>query len=148
MEQLKIVIAGRSNLKSPQEMVERGCLWIRDNKESFWQVLHICEDMERNPRVENVGRDDVYATLKLAGVTIEDKELKVLRAHDRWSVISRYLLMLRPKLARVIHPVKGELDNVDLEAAWRSIVESRTTFFAHDWMQARKLYEMQDASAE
>ena len=91
-------------------------------------------------------RDNIYDAARRRGIPITDaRELR--RDHNLYSVLSRYMVMLRPKLARCINFRKSDVDEIDLVERWHEIVNPSTFFLADTWKDAKSAVEAEDVSA-
>lgn len=72
----------------------------------------------------------------------------VVRNHNLYAGITRYMVMLRPRLCRTVHFKRSEMDDLDLVAIWREVAKPEVVFYARDVEEARRLVEMGDASAQ
>lgn len=121
------------------------CYWIRDNWDKFkalMAVVHHQVDIG-NPCVK---QGEIEHYVRQSGI-----KLDVLGefSHNRnlYPGITRYMVMLRPRLARSIRFRKSMLDDVDMVAIWHEIVDPNTTFIAKDRREAEHLVELCDAGA-
>lgn len=131
---------------SSGDLAEYGCCWIKGHKRQFYAIMEIVEfEAQRgNPCVQ---RGDIYMLAKHRGLSISDvRELR--RDNSLWSVLTRYMVMLRPYLARALRFRKCGLDSIDLVDKWHRYVNPRTVFLADNWRQAVSLVEMCDAAGE
>lgn len=123
---------------TPRDKVDRACLWVRDNPKLFRRLMRLTH-------IE-AERDNIYDAARRCGFAITDsRELR--RDHNLYSVLARYMVMLRPKLARCINFRKSDVDDVDLVERWHELVNPRTTFLAESWREAKKAVELEDVSA-
>ena len=145
MMQLDIFTQGRPSAIPPRDRVQAGCYWIRENRTNFKRIMLIChrEVDKGNPCLQ---RGHVYKLAQDAGMSVTvAQELK--RDHNLWSVITRYMVMLRPRLARSINFRTAPVDTVDFAKEWREIVDPQTEFLARDWREAKRLCEMRDVTS-
>lgn len=132
--------------RTPHQRVEDAAAWIADDYPGKWlQLVGLCERAADRgwPRIR---RGDLFMLASAEGLDMTQCR-RFRFDNNLWSVISRYLLMFRPSLARSIFPKEADVDCVDLEAVWREVVEPNTFFFASTWREARKSAELGDASA-
>lgn len=131
--------------QAPLDKVDRACLWIRDNPALFRKIMHLAHiEAERGNTCFQ--RDNIYDAARRCGFAITDsRELR--RDHNLYSVLARYMVMLRPKLARCINFRKSDVDDVDLVERWHELVNPQTTFLAESWREAKKAVELEDVSA-
>lgn len=88
---------------------------------------------------ELIQRDNVYTLARQAGMSVtEASEFK--RDHNLWSVLSRYMVMLRPSMLAAVRFRVSAIDDVDLVAVWESIV-GPASFKAASLMEAQAAYE-------
>lgn len=121
----------------PIVYVQDACYWVKHNPDKFKRLMHLChrEVDAGNPRVT---RGDIYNLAREAGFTItECRELK--RDNNKWPTLARYMVMLRPRLAKCLHFRESgiERDGIDLAAEWHAIVNPATFFYADDWKDAK-----------
>ena len=131
---------------TPTDLVGYGCSWIRDHPREFKTIMHLLhlEVEAGNPRVS---RGDIYALARKRGIDIATMpDLK--RDNTLWSVIARYMVMLRPKLACCLHFRKSAADEVDMVARWHEVVGTHPAFLASDWKQAKETVAVDDCSAQ
>lgn len=119
--------------------------WVRDNREAFkalMAVIHRQVDMG-NPCVK---QGEIESYIRQSGM-----KLDVLGefSHNRnlYPGLTRYMVMLRPRLARSIRFRKSKLDGIDLIPIWHEVVDPRTVFLAKDRFEAEHLVETGDAGA-
>lgn len=136
---------------TPRDQVERVCLWIQANPKAFKAVMAMAhrEADEGNPRLT---RDDAFAMLRSMRIGMADGdgepcEIDLVRNHNFWACLTRFMVMLRPRLARVLCFRGSMFDQIDLQAVWREHVNAGTTFLASSWQEAKKLVEIGDVSA-
>ena len=136
---------------TPRDQVERVCLWIQANPKAFKAVMAMAhrEADEGNPRLT---RDDAFAMLRSMRIGMADGdgepcEIDLVRNHNFWACLSRYMVMLRPRLARVLMFRKSQFDGIDLQAVWRENINASTTFLADSWQEAKRLVKIGDVSA-
>ena len=92
-------------------------------------------------------RSDVLAWAKQEGVGMSDVAT-VVRNHNLWAGLARYMVMMSPRLCRTVHFKRSEMDDLDLVAIWHEVAKPDTHFFARDVEEARRLVEIGDASAQ
>lgn len=131
--------------QSARNIAYDACAWIKANPRDFralMAVMHHQVDIG-NPCTKQ-GEIESYA--RQMGMTIDVADVF---SHNRtlYPALTRYMVMLRPRLARTINFRKSKLDAIDLEAIWREVVNSRTTFLASDRFEAEQLIAMEDVSA-
>ena len=128
-----------------ERLAEYGCAWIRANRPAFKKIVHIihCEVDSGNPCVQ---QGDIVKLARERGIDIGEYP-GIRRDRNLWPVITRYAVMLRPKLARALHFRRSKLDEVDMVAVWHENVNPRTEFPAKSWKEAKRLVEIGDVSA-
>lgn len=148
-EQIDIFTLGKPTAIPPDVRVEMGCCWIRDNWTNFKRLMLIChrEVDNGNPCIQ---RGHIFKLAQEAGMSVSvANELR--RDHNLWSVLTRYMVMLSPRLARAIGFRTATVDTVDFIKKWRKIVDkgrgTHTEFFASSWREAKKLCDMKDVTA-
>ena len=122
----------------PKLIVESACAWIKDGyprQNGHWmRLLGLCE-RAYNSGVPLIRRGDLYYLATDQGLHISVcREFKF--DNNLWSPLSRYLLMFRPHLAKIIHPKTADIDSIDLEDMWHKYVNSQTVFYARNWKEA------------
>ena len=131
--------------QAPRDKVDRACLWIRENPALFRKIMHLAH-IEAERGNGSFQRDNIYDAARRRGIPItHSRELR--RDHNLYSVLSRYMVMLRPKLARCINFRKSDVDEIDLVERWHEIVNPSTFFLADTWKDAKSAVEAEDASA-
>lgn len=122
------------------------CYWIKDNPEEFkalMAVIHHQVDIG-NPCVK---QGEIESYVRESGIKLD---VIGTFSHNRnlYPGITRYMVMLRPRLARAINFRKSRLDVVDMVAIWHEIVNPRTVFLAKDRYEAEHLVAIDDVSAK
>ncbi|MEG1246513.1 hypothetical protein [Gordonibacter sp.] len=133
--------------RKPQEIVDYGCCWIRDHGRGFKLVMHLVhiEAESGNPCVQ---RGDIYNLARRRGLGVSDVS-EFRRDNTLWSVIARYMVMLRPKLARSLNFQTTRIDkDVDMVERWHEIVNPNTFFLANSWREAKEAVKADDATAQ
>ncbi len=165
IEQLDIF--GSTN--SPSAYVAKTLSWIDGSWSSFWKLVELCEKEASDPNrvVCKIGKDgksvvdhivpvrrgDLYILAQMAGLSVTTcREFRF--DNNIWAPLSRYVLMLRPKVSKVIHPIEKRdgIDLVDLCEMWRKHAWSHGrrahVFFACEhWQDASQMVEIGDVSA-
>lgn len=128
-----------------QELVEYGCCWISGNYPAFNKIAHLVHlEVDRgNPCVQ---QGDIVKLAKEHRIDIGEYP-GIKRDRNLWPVITRYLVMRRPKLAKALRFRKSKVDEVDMVAAWHEWVDANTFFLAENWQEAQRLCDMKDVSA-
>ena len=111
--------------------------WARDNMDAFSALMALFghhADMG-NPCVKQ-GEIEHYA--REAGIRVD--VIGMFR-HNRnlYPGITRYMVMLDPRLASVIRFRKSRLDEVDMVSIWHEIVDDTTEFQASSRMEAERI---------
>ena len=121
------------------------CYWIRDNRDQFKALMAVIHHQvdKGNPCVK---QGEIESYVRQSGIKLDVLETF---SHNRtlYPGITRYMVMLRPRLARSIRFRKSKLDEVDLVAVWHEVVDSRTSFLARDRFEAEHLVAIGDVSA-
>ena len=128
-----------------RNMALDACYWIRDNGETFKKlmaVMHRQVDLG-NPCAKQ-GEIEFYA--RETGIELD--VVGVFR-HNRnlYPALTRYMVMLRPRLARTINFRRSKLDQVDLASLWHEVVNPATVFLAENRMEAERMVASGDAAA-
>ena len=121
------------------------CYWVRGNGDAFKSLMrHLHRQVDSgNPRTT---RDDVMAWARENRTTMTVLD-DLARDHNLFAALSRYMVMLRPRLARTLRFRKSNLDSVDMAAIWHEVVNAGTTFLANDRFEAELMAETDDAAA-
>lgn len=121
------------------------CAWVKGNRDSYKRMLRLFHEQvdSGNPRTR---RDDVVSFARDMGLPVSVVD-DLKHDHNLFAGLSRYAVMLRPRLARTLHFRKSKLDDIDLIPIWHEVVDPRTTFLAKNRREAEHLVEIGDASA-
>ncbi|THG36872.1 hypothetical protein [Adlercreutzia caecimuris] len=131
--------------KTPEELLDYGLDWIAANRGTYNRVMHLCL-CEVEAGEDWVGRDYIYRMAKKSRLRItNDKEFRF--SHELWSVIARYMAMMRPVLARVISCNRSPIDDFDFEQKWHDRVGDGTVFLARSYAEAKRMCEEGDPLA-
>lgn len=119
--------------------------WIRDNKAAFQALMRYMHQQvdSGNPCTT---REDTLSYAREKGMEVS-VIADIKRDHNLYAGLTRYMVMLRPRLARTIGFRKSKMDPVDMVAIWHEVVDSRTFFFARDRKEAQRLVELNSAEA-
>ena len=119
--------------------------WVRDNKATFQALMAY---MHRQVDAGNpcTTRSDVLSYARESGMEMS-VIADVKRDHNLYAGLTRYMVMLRPRLARTIGFRKSKLDPVDMVAVWHEVVNAGTFFLARDRKEAQRMVELNDAAA-
>lgn len=133
----------------PLSMARDACDWARVGYGSadsrFFALVNLCE-RAADRGLPLVRRGDIYILAQQDGLSVsmcDDFRFD----NNMWSALSRYMLMFRPYLAKVIHPKRADIDTIDLQHVWRERVCATTAFLAETWQEAKASYEAGDVSA-
>ena len=122
------------------------CYWIRDNREAFRALMAVFHHQvdKGNPCVK---QGEIEHYVRESGLRLD--VLDEFR-HNRnlYPGLTRYMVMLRPRLARSIRFRKSKLDDIDLVPIWHEVVDPGTSFLAKDRREAEHLVAIGDVSAE
>ena len=120
-----------------------------------WIVQHWSEFVECMDYVDRQVDTDNPCTMRDNVMVWErDKRISmsnvpgIMRNHNLWAGVARYMTMLRPRLARTLKFRKSGMDELDLVSIWHEVVHSDTEFLARDILEAKRLVEMDDAAAQ
>lgn len=134
---------------NPLLLVEAACAWAKKDYGTcdcrFFRLLDLCERALKDgaPRLR---RGDIFYLARDYGFDVTVcREFKF--DNNLWAPLSRYLLMFRPSLAKIICPKKADIDSIDFEHVWHEAVHPNTFFYARNWQEAVKAYEAGDVSA-
>lgn len=120
--------------------------WIKDNGRAFKALMAV---MHRQVDAGNpcVKQGEIETYVRQSGI-----QLDVIESfrHNRnlYPGITRYMVMLRPRLAKSVHFRKSMLDDVDMVAIWHEIVDPNTMFLAESRKEAERLVAIGDVSAQ
>ena len=120
----------------PAQRVSAAAAWIAEDYPRKWlRLVNLCEwAMDQGwPRIR---RGDLYLLAGQRGMDVTlCREFRF--DNNLWAALSRYLIMFRPSLARVIFPraVPG-LDAADFVGPWRRHVSGRTFLYGDTWQEA------------
>lgn len=133
--------------RDPRDIVDYGCYWIRDHGRVFKLIMHLVH-IEVEGGNLCVQRGEIYSLARRRGLSVSDiREFR--RDNTLWSVLARYMVMLRPKLARSINFQTTQFDKeVDLVERWHEIVNPNTFFLADSWKEAKEAVKADDATAQ
>lgn len=132
--------------KTPEELLCYGLDWIAAHRATYNRVMHLCL-CEVEAGEEWVGRDSIYALARKSRLKItNDKEFRF--SHELWSVIARYMAMMRPVLARAVKCNRSPIDDFDLEAMWHERVGDGSVFLARSYFDAKRMCEEGDPLAQ
>lgn len=133
-------------MMSAADKVDRACFWIRDHPRQFKTLMHLVH-CELDTGREYVQRGEIYNLARARGMSVTDvRELR--RDNNLWSSISRYMVMLTPRLARALRFRSSDIDEVDMVARWHEIVNPHTVFAADGWQMAAEVNEIEDEMEE
>lgn len=124
---------------SAKVMAESGCMWVKNHPKQFKTIMSLIHEQvdDGNPCVQE---GDIAMLARSRH--IEWSEIKELRRdHNLWAVLTRYMVMIRPRLAKALHFRESKVDRLDLQAIWYSIVPGQTNFLAENWQEAKKMVE-------
>lgn len=129
---------------------ERVCVWKKNNPRAFKALMSIAHDYvdDGKPRLT---RSRAYSIAEDRGISITDRDGNpredVTRNHNFWPCLTRYMVMLRPRLARTLHFRESGFDEIDLQEVWRENVNAGTLFYAENRKEAQRLVEIDDVTA-
>lgn len=132
-------------MMTAENMARDACAWVKSHPNDFkslMAVMHHQVDVG-NPCAKQ-GEIEFYA--RQMGMEVD--VVGVFR-HNRnlYPALTRYMVMLRPRLARTINFRKSKLDQIDLVKVWHETVDPRTAFLASSRMEAERMVELDDAAA-
>jgi len=130
---------------------ERVCCWVKKNPKAFKTFMAIAHAFvdEGKPRLT---RSRAYSIAEDMGVRINDGdgnpvEFGIARNHNFWPCLTRYMVMLRPRLARTLRFRDSKFDDIDLKPIWHENVNAGTFFLATSRKDAQRLVEIEDVAA-
>lgn len=128
-----------------RNMAADACYWVKEHPQDFkslMAVMHHQVDVG-NPCAKQ-GEIEFYA--RQMGMEVD--VVGMFRCNrNLYPALTRYMVMLRPRLARTICFRKSKLDQIDLAEVWHEIVNPTTTFLASSRKEAERLVAIDDASA-
>jgi hypothetical protein len=121
--------------RDPHVLVMNACRWVKADPERWGRLVELCEWFAAMHPGRRLRRGDlwVYAQQKGMSVTLCE-EFRF--DNSLWSVLSRYAIMCRPKLAAAIRPRASGVDSVHLRAVWALVVGDPSCLVLEDWRQA------------
>lgn len=121
------------------------CYWVRDNREAFRALMAVFHHQVEvgNPCVK---QGEIEHYVRESGIKLDVLD-QFKHNRNLYPGITRYAVMLRPRLARSIRFRKSMLDEIDLVAIWHEVVDKNTTFLAKNRYEAEHLVEIGDVSA-
>lgn len=124
---------------SAENMVEMGCLWVRGHNEQFRTMMSLVHEQvdDGNPCVME-GDIAILARARGFGWS-EVRDFKC--DHNIWAVLTRYMVMLSPRLSKALCFRKSKVDDVDMQAKWYEIVPGQVRFVARNWKEAQQVCE-------
>ena len=131
--------------KAAENMARDVCSWVKKHPSDFkalMRTVHHQVDIG-NPRTR---RDDIVSFARDMGMEVSVVD-DLRHDHNLFAGLSRYMVMLRPRLARTLHFRPSKLDGIDLAAIWHEVVDPSTCFLAESWKQAAMMAETNDAAA-
>lgn len=135
----------RCRRKTPEQLLDYGLLWIREHNDTYRRVMHIVHSEVARGSTW-VGRDAIYTLARQSGLRItNDREFRF--SHELWSVIARYMAMMRPGFTRVIGCNRSPIDDLDLPAKWEEVMGEPYPFPARSYAEAVRLAEVGDCTA-
>lgn len=137
-EQLVIPWVDESEKTTPEERVYMTLHWIKDNPDMYAAIKQICIEEEANSHVSRLQRGDVFYIAKRRGLSASGKT-KFRFCNTLWPALSRYMIMERPSLGRVLRPSECEIDKLPLAKMWRKAIGPHE-FGVEDWRTACKQY--------
>lgn len=132
-------------LSDAERMAHDVCAWVRGHGSDFKALMAVMHEQvdKGNPRTR---RDDVISYARQMGMSVSVVD-ELRHDHTLYAGLTRYMVMLRPRLAKTISFRKSKLDDLDLVAIWHETVNAGTTFLARDRFEAEELVAMGDVSA-
>lgn len=124
------------------------CCWIKDHYDAFVSLMSIVH-REVDAGNPNVQQGDVMILARKAGISVTLTN-QFRRDRNLWPGITRYMVMLSPRLSRALGFRESKLDgdDVDMIGTWYEIVKTYPLFYASSWREARELVEMDDITAQ
>lgn len=121
------------------------CYWVKAHPSDFKALMAVMHEQvnQGNPRTR---RDDVISYARKMGMSVSVVD-ELRHDHNLYAGLSRYMVMLRPRIARTVNFRKSKLDGIDLAAVWHEIVNPATVFLAKDRLEAERMVELGDACA-
>lgn len=127
------------NVADAEVYVRSACRWVKRHGVQFKRIMHLIH-LRVDSDAVSVQRGDIFILARQAEMDITDcEELK--RNNNLWASLARYMVMLRPCLARVLHFRDAGCDHVDMQAIWREEVNAETVFLAENWKAAKRACE-------
>lgn len=130
----------------PSEFMARdACRWVKAHGKDFKRLMAVMHrQVDHGNPCAKQGEIEFYARemgieFDVAGAFRHNRNL--------YPAIARYMVMLRPRLAKTINFRKSKLDEIDLAEIWHEEVNPRTVFLARDRSEAEHLVAIGDVSA-
>ena len=121
------------------------CIWIKRNWADFRKLMAVFHH-QVDIGCPNTKQGELEYLVQRMGVTL-DVGGEFRHNRNLYPGLTRYMVMLSPRLARTIGFRRSRLDDVDLVGIWHATVNPGTTFLADSWQVAKHLVDIDDASA-
>ena len=133
------------NVADSETYVRKACRWVNKNPQLFKRIMYLChkEVDKGNPCIQ---RGQIYKLAQDAGFSITECQ-EIRRDHNLWAILARYMVMLRPRLAKSLNFRNAGCDHVDMVSIWHEEVNAGTTFLAENWKAAKRACDLGCVSA-
>ena len=132
-------------IEDAKNLADYGCIWIKGHPSQFKRLMHLVH-VELDSGNTCVQRGDIYHLARQRGMRISEiRELR--RDNSLWAVLTRYMVMLNPRLARALRFRRSKVDEIDLVERWHEVVGTHPLFRAESWKEAEHMVEIDDICA-
>ena len=129
-----------------RNMAMDACYWIRGHRDEFRKLMAVMHrQVDLGNPCSKQGEIEHYA--RETGIELD---VVGMFRHNRnlYPALTRYMVMLRPRLAKTINFRRSKLDQIDMVEIWHEVVNPNTVFLAGTRMEAERMAESGDAAAE
>jgi len=131
--------------QSAENMARDACMWVNAHPSDFKRLMSVFH-RQVDAGFPCTRRGDVYKAALDMGMDVSVVD-QLRHDHNLYAPLTRYMVMLRPRLARTINFRKSKLDQIDLVSIWHQEVDPSTVFLASSRMEAERMVELNDAAA-
>lgn len=120
-----------------RNMAHDACAWVSGHLGDFSRLMAVMQvQADKGNPCAKQGEIEFYA--REAGIEID---VTGTFRHNRnlYPALARYMVMLRPSLAKTINFRKSKLDYIDLTEVWHEVVDPCTAFAARSRMEAEAM---------
>jgi len=121
--------------RDPHVLAANACRWVKADPDRWGRLLDLCEwFLDAHPG-RRLRRGDLWVYAQQRGMSVTLCE-EFRFDNSLWSVLSRYAIMCRPRLAEAIRPRESGVDTVRLRAVWSLVVGDPSCLVIDDWRMA------------